>query len=420
MGARLAITGAVELEPLELTVIEQGLADVSAAQGVLLALQTDELLRELASTPLMVNVLLLAHGRQDVPTVQVQTLEERRAVLWRAYVRRVLEHRPHQRSTQYLWDTSQILCCLHWLSLLLQHQSETSFLIDDLQPTMIPLKNRPWWYGGISGFIAGSGIGLRLGLFIGIFQGIGYGILKGIKYGLFIDLVWGAIFGLISGLLFGLFGALFGGLRIERKERLIWSWYSFRREFSKDGRTGLVVALFFALLGVVRIGFLGILAGLIFGILAWVSFGAYDGLYKGWQSSTLSFRILPMQGIYASFKIGVLHALNWFLISGLIGGWFGGLDFGLLFGSMFGLAFGLIFGLESFFQHYLLRFILSRAGLFPFRAITFLDAMAERLLLERDGAFYRFRHLLLRDFIADLSDDDIACLAREIDGSLWL
>jgi hypothetical protein len=63
-----------------------------------------------------------------------------------------------------------------------------------------------------------------------------------------------------------------------------------------------------------------------------------------------------------------------------------------------------------------LRFILSRAGLFPFRAVTFLDAMSDRLLLERDGAFYRFRHLLLRDFIADLSDDDIARLAREIDG----
>jgi hypothetical protein len=42
--------------------------------------------------------------------------------------------------------------------------------------------------------------------------------------------------------------------------------------------------------------------------------------------------------------------------------------------------------------------------------------MTDRLLLERDGAFYRFRHLLLRDFIADLSDDDIARLAREIEG----
>ncbi|HEU4328893.1 MAG TPA: hypothetical protein VFS21_37495 [Roseiflexaceae bacterium] len=38
--------------------------------------------------------------------------------------------------------------------------------------------------------------------------------------------------------------------------------------------------------------------------------------------------------------------------------------------------------------------------------------MSERLLLERDGALYRFRHLLLRDFIADLSDAEIDELAQ--------
>ena len=49
--------------------------------------------------------------------------------------------------------------------------------------------------------------------------------------------------------------------------------------------------------------------------------------------------------------------------------------------------------------------------------MTFLEAMSAWLLLERDGAIYRFRHLLLRDFFADLTDADIDELVRtEQDG----
>ncbi|GAB4199576.1 MAG: hypothetical protein OHK0022_19930 [Roseiflexaceae bacterium] len=44
----------------------------------------------------------------------------------------------------------------------------------------------------------------------------------------------------------------------------------------------------------------------------------------------------------------------------------------------------------------------------------FCEAISERLLLERDEGLYRFRHLLLRDFIAGLSDAEIDELAREL------
>jgi hypothetical protein len=70
--------------------------------------------------------------------------------------------------------------------------------------------------------------------------------------------------------------------------------------------------------------------------------------------------------------------------------------------------------LNAFTQHHILRFVLSRSGHFPFRAVTFLDDMSAHLLLGRDGAFYRFRHLLLRDFIADLSDAELAALANSV------
>lgn len=84
---------------------------------------------------------------------------------------------------------------------------------------------------------------------------------------------------------------------------------------------------------------------------------------------------------------------------------------GLVGGLVIGLLFGLLNVAEDFIEHHILRLILALTNFFPFRAVTFLDDMSAHLLLERDGAFYRFRHLLLRDFIADLSDAELAALA---------
>ena len=105
MNSKLQIAAAIELEPLDLAAVERALRCVPGTQGVVAALKVDDLLRELTRTPLIVNVLLLAHGGQDVPQVQVQTVEERRAALGKAYVRRVLEQR-----VSMPWSNVQGLC----------------------------------------------------------------------------------------------------------------------------------------------------------------------------------------------------------------------------------------------------------------------------------------------------------------------
>lgn len=91
------------------------------------------------------------------------------------------------------------------------------------------------------------------------------------------------------------------------------------------------------------------------------------------------------------------------ILAGLLGG--------LVLGFFVGIIPPFVSGFAPFVQHYTIRLLLARANLLPFHAVTFLDAMASRLLLERDGAFYRFRHILLRDFFAELTDDDVALLA---------
>jgi hypothetical protein len=53
-------------------------------------------------------------------------------------------------------------------------------------------------------------------------------------------------------------------------------------------------------------------------------------------------------------------------------------------------------------RHFLLRALLARTNLFPWRSIRFLDDAARRILLYKDGGGYRFIHRLLLDYFASL------------------
>jgi energy-coupling factor transporter ATP-binding protein EcfA2 len=62
------------------------------------------------------------------------------------------------------------------------------------------------------------------------------------------------------------------------------------------------------------------------------------------------------------------------------------------------------------------RAVLNVTGLFPHRARALLERLRERGVLEREGGCYRFRHVLLRDWCAALSDAESEALARSSRG----
>jgi hypothetical protein len=489
LGAKLQIAGAIELEPLNLAVVERILADLPEAQGVLEGLQADPLLRELATSPLMMGVLLLAHSGQAVPLIQSQSLEERRRVLWATYVRRMFIQRPLERP----WSTAQVLRWLRWLARHLRAESVTNFLTDDLQPTMLPSNRLRFCYRGLSGLVVGLTIGLPTAVVSMLLSALAFGFARGLIEGLHM--------GLVSGLFISVLSGLRSRLRIRREEQITWSGMWFRRQLGHV----LVGSLLF-----------GLLFGLTFDPTKGVVLGLVAGLgltlNAGWQSADLPVRPAPMQSIRPSFKMGLIYAFPWIfggilglgwarfpedvqtkvlsvepvfqqlglmghnfmdgLVAVLMGGLFGGLGGRLVNGLppgwhereltvcpargqsqraacyarlmsvlpwflggllgwitgvsmvyvlvgvlLTGLNIGLLVALNTLIQHYTLRLVLTQAGLFPARVVTFLEAMSARLLLERDGPIFRFRHLLLRDFFADLTDEDIDELVRaKLDG----
>jgi hypothetical protein len=60
-------------------------------------------------------------------------------------------------------------------------------------------------------------------------------------------------------------------------------------------------------------------------------------------------------------------------------------------------------GVLAGLRHLLLRALLARAGLLPWRTVSFLDEATHCILLYRDGGGYGFIHRLLLDYFADLT-----------------
>jgi hypothetical protein len=53
-------------------------------------------------------------------------------------------------------------------------------------------------------------------------------------------------------------------------------------------------------------------------------------------------------------------------------------------------------------RHYVIRWLLARHCIFPWRAQAFLDDATTRILLRRVGGGYSFIHRRLQDYFADL------------------
>lgn len=364
----------VKLEQLEEAVELQPLTDAQTSafldylemtgtpvHTVRAALATDEPLRELLSSPLMLNVVALAYnGRTPTALEQHGTLTEHEERLWQAYVERMFDQRPLPRRCRYTRE--QAVTWLGWLARALQENSHSEFQLDRLTSKWLPKKSERWArldlhvlqgeqsqealkleYGSILILIHAFGVVL-----IAILETLAAALYAGTGAGVAVGLIAGPVPGLISALATGA-GTLLVGVPFQALE-LLTSLISRTANQNRRPNEGIRRSA--------RHGLnTGLAAFLVFGGIAWLGF---------W----LSFR--PNLGLY----------------------------FGLSLGLWFGWYYGMKSGGSIFIQHYEVRAALVRAGAAPWRYQAFLDAMAARLLLRRSGGSYQFTHRLLRDYLA--------------------
>jgi hypothetical protein len=163
---------------------------------------------------------------------------------------------------------------------------------------------------------------------------------------------------------------------------------------------GLIAGLSFVLIGWLSSGFYtGSIVGLILGLLLWLTFGPLFFLIQG---ESIDLKTQPNQGI----KRSATNAL----VIGLVSGLYFGLPVTFLFGSSAGLFMGLYGGLigglvgggTACMHHFTLRLILYQNNYIPWNYARFLDYARDLQFIQQIGGRYRFMHDSLRDHFANM------------------
>jgi energy-coupling factor transporter ATP-binding protein EcfA2 len=385
---RLTLQGAVIVQPLSSAQVDAYLTRAGIKLAALRqALKKNPALQELAKTPLMLNVLMsTCYG------MPVQRFSKKKEALqqevWTAYVKHMFELRGNARqyplTRLYLW--------LGWLAQQMRAHNQTVFYLEHIQPDWLPSKHRFFYQCSVV-FV----VGLLVVLFDVLAWMLVFGlpafltrILSGLPLNNYVEGSLGGLLGALpAGLVEGLVIGLFIGRRaIEPSEKLTWSWNEIRFRLFVGvsiALSGGAILLFFRKLGT-RITGKQLAERLYLSPNEGMRRSAKNGLLIGLLG-------VPIGGLFVGLLAGLLAPSAIKPVFGLLEWLFGGLSIGLVI--------GLASGLGACIQHYTLRFWLARCGVFPWRAIPFLEDATACVLLQRVDGGYSFAHRLLLDFFAD-------------------
>ncbi len=362
---------AVIVQPLTMQQINEYLSIAGEKlEGVRVVLHEDRELQELATTPLMLSVLVMAYqGTVATEVVTTGPPETQRQQIFEAYVRRMLKRRGIPRYTQ-----KQTIYWLSWLSQQMLRQHLTEFSIRELTPDWLRDHRSQQFHHSVTRALHFTFIGL-IGLIIG----------------LVVELTFGHFAGLIAGLIdavgTGFVAYLQNPNMLEPFDfpsdadfDTLYDNQSSRRP--SDAQPHVRHTLRFTN---------WIPAGIMALVMVFVVVGVM----------TLETEVITLfvvaTGLILGFVVGA--------IAGLVGLLVGGIHTGLTIGLLVWLAVGLFFLSLSMYQHiqrFVLPVLLWRGGYIPWNYRRFLDHATERILLRRTGREYIFIHRLLLEYFAAL------------------
>lgn len=416
--------------------------------GLQQAMSSDPVLQDLAQTPLMLSIMSLACEGVDgkaLASHKGESPQVRREQIFQLYVERMFQRK---KSITSPFPQDQTIRWLSWLARKMKEQSQSVFMVEELQPHWLDSTGQRLAYEAVAALLAGltvgliislvvvTGSGLSEGLWLGLFSGISFfvgcrtklPVINGVVCCLLVIMLMVMLGGLVNfdkGLIpVGSFIGPIGGLgigslkEIHLVEAMSWSWRAFLRNTgllvtmvlitfllaqiwgSESGKVTKSNALLYVLVG------FGLFTGLVVGI----SRGLIDQIRADKDS--------PNQGVTLSLRNGLVVLLLCVLLGVMIIGLFRMMDHGLdyvLRGSLvlelgpsmlLGLTVGLNRGGSTVVKHYSLRLVLWLTSSTPFRFIPFLDHCAKLILLKKVGGGYIFIHRSLLEYFAGLPSQD--------------
>jgi NACHT domain/Domain of unknown function (DUF4062) len=152
---RLRFKGAIKLLPLTTEQIDQSLA-ATGLEAIRGAVQGDAQLRELARTPLVLNIMVMAYKDEKRDAVPIETNVNRDQLtknLMDRYIAKMFGRKGSASKQPYTQET--VRHSLSWLAQHLVERSQTVFLIESLQPDWLAHRaGRMLYWMGTRGFWA--------------------------------------------------------------------------------------------------------------------------------------------------------------------------------------------------------------------------------------------------------------------------
>lgn len=303
LTTRLKLVGAVAVRALTSAQIEEYIQRAGRHVATLRHTLADSAeLRDLAQTPLLLSVMILADHDQTTPEATLYTPDRTaQQHLFDRYIHRMFQH----RAQPHLHSPNQTLHWLRWLAGQMQTRSQTLFLLEQLQTK---------WLTGNRAIIAFT---LLMWFIYWVLLGLlGYAILTYLwqwNVGVRMGVVYWVICGILCGI--SLVSSSFDK-RAKLVETLDLSWNTIRNSISAKA---VVVALSITfLVGIIsgklinyssplsvniRIGTYVFLSSLLMlGMIYWLNIS----LHKGMAGRNIDKRTIPNQGILLSVKNSII------------------------------------------------------------------------------------------------------------------
>jgi DNA polymerase III delta prime subunit len=164
---RLVLHTAVVVQPLSAKQVDTHLANIGKPLAALrTSLQKNEVLRELATTPLMLQILILTYHGTLVRELS-QKEARLREQIWDDYVQRMVK----RKGDAERYPVNQTIAWLSWLARQMRAHNQTIFYLEQLQADWLPKRQRTFYrwsilllMGLVGGLVGGLSFGLVFGL----------------------------------------------------------------------------------------------------------------------------------------------------------------------------------------------------------------------------------------------------------------
>jgi DNA polymerase III delta prime subunit len=434
--ARLALSGAVEIQPLQEQEVKEYLRHLGKPMAaVRAALRTNPALKQLLTTPLMLNVVTLAYQDATMKDLlKSGSMKEQQGQIFKHYLERMLVRQISQKRHFRPAHLSRQLAILAYV---MKKKQLTEFYLERLHPyDWLPQTKFAQWGFLVSVTLVPMLLWTPFLLSLGVF--------------FWVSLLFALPLSFLTGFVLHLSmytepnsrrewlrdAATRKWLRqasfAERErwwshrlspqfaETVRWSWQDFRVNVNKCLLAGLILSLIGE--GVIWSG-ADLRTGLSFASCIMFPLTLAACIMCGLSRSRLN------EQSFSRPNEGIRHAGKNALLFGLTGAFLGTLSSGLFMMSLSGwdlsqllsgwpfalvlaVIGGMYFGGSVYLAHYLLRFFLWQYKVLPWFAVHFLEEATERILLQGVGGGYRFIHPLFQEYLASVIETEVSPKAQ--------